>query len=313
MGFLDNSGDIILDVVLTDHGRKLLAKGDGSFQITKFALGDEEIDYSLYDSTNASGSSYYDLEILQTPVLEAFTNNASSMKTRLLTYDNLELLFLPVLRLNEQERGNIRSTDGTFLVAVDAQTEDNDGSTTTFTGVGRNSDGEVRQGFILGETLNGTIIKVDQGLDTTEISPKRRLDADLIETSYTVQIDNRLGKLVDTQGTEAAPDYIDDDNIAYYTVDLGDTFVTQNTNDTNGGSEVIRGPRGTRVEFRIKSSLDLNTSTFLFEQLGSTTTLPNRTASGSSSVYFIDTNVRMTGMKTGSTIDIPVRYIKLAE
>ena len=62
MGFLDNSGDIILDVVLTDLGRQRLAKGDGSFNITKFALGDDEIDYSLYDKNNASGSSYYDLE-----------------------------------------------------------------------------------------------------------------------------------------------------------------------------------------------------------------------------------------------------------
>ena len=42
MAFLDNSGDIILDAVLTDHGRKILSRGDGSFQITKFALGDEE-------------------------------------------------------------------------------------------------------------------------------------------------------------------------------------------------------------------------------------------------------------------------------
>lgn len=312
MAFLDNSGDIILDVVLTDHGRKLLAKGDGSFQITKFALGDEEIDYSLYNKTHPSGSSYYDLEILQTPVLEAFTNNASSMHSRLMTYDNLELLFLPVLRLNEVERSNKRDANATFLVAVDAQTEDNDGSTTTLTGVGKDPAGDIRQGFIFGETLNGAIIKIDQGLDTTEISPKRRLDADLIETSYTVQIDNRLGKLVDTQGTEAAPDYIDDDNIAYYTVDLGDTFVGQISNDSTGGSEVIRGPRGTRMEFRIKSSLDLNTSTFLFEQLGSTTTMDNRTDSGTSSVFFIDTNVKITGMKTGAQIDVPVRYVKLA-
>ena len=69
MGFLDNSGDIILDVVLTDHGRMLLAKGDGSFQITKFALSDEEIDYSLYNKLHPSGSAYYDLEILQTQIL----------------------------------------------------------------------------------------------------------------------------------------------------------------------------------------------------------------------------------------------------
>ena len=65
MGFLDNSGDIILDAVLTDHGRKLLAKGDGSFQITKFALADDEINYTLYNNSHSSGSAYYDIEIFK--------------------------------------------------------------------------------------------------------------------------------------------------------------------------------------------------------------------------------------------------------
>ena len=77
MGFQDNSGDIILDVVLTDEGRKRLARGDGSFEIVKFACGDDEINYELFDLN--TGSAYQDLSILQTPVLEAFTNNASSM------------------------------------------------------------------------------------------------------------------------------------------------------------------------------------------------------------------------------------------
>ena len=201
MAFLDNSGDIILDVVLTDHGRKVLARGDGTFQITKFALGDEEVDYSLYNKTHPSGSSYYDLEILQTPVLEAFTNNASSMKTRLMTFDNLEFLFLPALRLSETDAKNARhSTLDAFLIAVNADTEDDDGLTppASQSGVGRDQDDKVVQGFILGETLQGTIIKVDQGIDTTEISSKRKLDDELKDTSFIVQMDNRLGKLVDT-------------------------------------------------------------------------------------------------------------------
>ena len=42
MAFLDNSGDIILDAVLTDAGRKRLARGDGTFKITKYAFGDDE-------------------------------------------------------------------------------------------------------------------------------------------------------------------------------------------------------------------------------------------------------------------------------
>ncbi len=316
MAFLDNSGDIILDVVLTDHGRKVLAKGDGSFQITKFALADEEIDYSLYNKNHASGSSYYDLEILQTPILEAFTNNASSVKTRLLTYDNLELLFLPVCVLNERNNNTKRhATKNAFLVAVNAETEDNDGSTSTTTGVAVAADGSIVQGFIRGETLaSENYIQVDQGLNTTEISPKRKLDDELKETSYIVQMDNRLGKLADREGTEATPDYIDDDNVAYYTVDLGDTFVTEILEDGNVTTEAISGPRGTRVSFKIKSSMDTNTSSYLFTELGGTDTLTNRTAGGggTSSVRFIDTNVRITGVKTGSILDVPVRYIRLA-
>lgn len=313
MGFLDNSGDIILDVVLTDHGRMLLAKGDGSFQITKFALGDEEIDYSLYNKLHPSGSAYYDLDILQTPVLEAFTNNGSTMKTRLQTYTNMELLFLPVLRLNTSVSINKPSSNGAFMIPVNAETEDNNGSNTTKTGIGRNSDGSIREGFLFGESLIGSVIKVDQGLDTTEISPKRRLDDELKETSYTVQMDNRLCKLVDSQGTLAAFDYLDDDNIAYYTVDLGDTFVTEITDDTVSASEVIRGPRGTSLQFRLQSSMDLNTSSYLFEQLGSETTMTAEDGATTVDVLYIDSNIRIVGVKTGVMIDVPVRFLRKAQ
>jgi hypothetical protein len=307
---LDNSGDIILDVVLTDHGRMLLARGDGSFQITKFALSDEEIDYSLYNKNHPSGSAYYDLEILQAPILEAFTNNGSTMKTRLQTYTNMELLFLPVLRLNERTNQNKRASNNAFMIPVNAETEDNSGSSTAKTGIGRNSDGSIREGFIFGESLIGTSIKVDEGLDTTEISPKRRLDDELKETSYTVQMDNRLCKLVDAQGTLAAFDYLDDDNIAYYTVDLGDTFVTEITDDTVSASEVIQGPRGTRLEFRLQSSMDLNTSSYLFQQLGGTVSLPTE-AGPNADTLFIDSNIRVVGVKTGVMIDVPVRFLRL--
>ena len=101
MGFLNNAGDIILDAVLTDIGRKKLSEGNGSFQITKFALGDEEIDYSLYEKGNSSGSAYYDLKILSTPILEAFTNSSAGLKTKLITLVDNNLLYLPTLKLNQ--------------------------------------------------------------------------------------------------------------------------------------------------------------------------------------------------------------------
>ena len=124
MAFLDNSGDIILDAVLTDTGRMRLARGDGSFKIVKFALGDDEINYELYDKDNANGSAYYDLSILQTPVLEAFTDNAASMKSKLISIPRNNLLFLPILKLNEVfDTSTKRHAGGSFLIAVDDASE----------------------------------------------------------------------------------------------------------------------------------------------------------------------------------------------
>lgn len=299
MGFLDNSGDIILDAVLTDHGRKLLAKGDGSFQITKFALGDDEINYTLYNNTHSSGSAYYDIEILQTPVLEAFTDNAGSLKSKLVSYSSMNLLFLPVIKINQIQK-KMHST-GTFIVAVDRNTEGTANDNTY--SVATNSDGAAIDGILKGESLEGdNFIRIDQGIDSDEISPKQTLDPDLIEDSYIIQIDNRLGKIATTNGDLVPEDYIDDDNIAYYTVDVG--LVSQITEDSNSQLETIAGPRGTRLEFKIGSSIDLNTSTYLFTELGGTSTLEGQ------SVRHIDSIVRVTGMKTGYSVDIPVRFVK---
>jgi hypothetical protein len=100
MAFLDNSGDIILDAVLTDLGRKRMA--EGNFRITQFSLGDDEIDYSLYNKDHPSGSAYFDLEILQTPVFEAFTRTNANINYGLLSYNGRDdLLYLPTVKLNQ--------------------------------------------------------------------------------------------------------------------------------------------------------------------------------------------------------------------
>ena len=301
MGFLDNSGDIILDAVLTDHGRKLLAKGDGSFQITRFALGDDEINYTLYNISHASGSAYYDVEILQTPVLEAFTDNAGSVKSKLISYSSMNLLYLPVIKISQADNDTKMHSDGSFMIAVDAETEGTTNNSNN-NAVGYNNNEPVR-GVIFGESLKGSNkIRLDQGIDSTEISPKQTLDPDLNEVAYIIQIDNRLGKIATIDGDLVPEDYIDDDNIAYYTVDVG--LVTQITDTTNSQTETIAGPRGSRLEFKIASSIDLNTSTYLFTQLGGTSTLEGQ------SVRHIDSIVRVTGMKTGYSVDIPVRFVK---
>ena len=92
MAFLDNSGDIILDAALTDVGRKRMAAGN--FSITKFGLGDDEINYQLYNKTHPSGSAYYDLEILQTPIMQATTTVNANIDHGLLDMANLNILYI---------------------------------------------------------------------------------------------------------------------------------------------------------------------------------------------------------------------------
>jgi|TARA_B110000240_G_C13414324_1_gene416577 hypothetical protein len=84
MGYLNNSV-ITVDAILTKKGRELLAKNDGSFRITQFALADDEIDYTLYNPTHPSGSAYYGEAIENMPLLEAFPDEQQMMKYKLVT------------------------------------------------------------------------------------------------------------------------------------------------------------------------------------------------------------------------------------
>ncbi len=84
MGYLNNQV-ITVDAILTRKGRELLARNDGSFQITQFALADDEIDYTLYNPTHPSGSTFYGEAIENMPLLEAFPVETQIMKYKLAT------------------------------------------------------------------------------------------------------------------------------------------------------------------------------------------------------------------------------------
>ena len=84
MGYLNNAV-VTVDAILTTKGRQLLAKNDGSFRITQFALADDEVDYTLYNPNHPSGSSYYGEAIVNMPLLEAFPQETQIMKYKLVT------------------------------------------------------------------------------------------------------------------------------------------------------------------------------------------------------------------------------------
>lgn len=320
MAFLDNSGDIILDAVLTDAGRERLAKGDGSFKITKFALGDDEINYELYRNANSPsgadsrGSAFYDLEILQSPVLEAFTNNTSSMKSKLITITRTDLLYLPVMKLYSGGTGQaiseVTNLEGTIPVSVNDSTtaalSESGAATITSTTSGTTTTAL----FYDAAAASSVAIEVDQGIDNSNFpAGAGKIPSDLFETSYSIQVDNRLMSLTDGSGTSLDVSFVDDDQIALYTVSFveGSDAPVQNISDTTSSTESsILGARGTRVKMGLKATTDASTSDYLFTRLGGELTITGVTGT----VKFIDTNIRITGITTGYRVDIPIRLLR---
>ena len=84
MGYLDNSS-ITVDTILTKRGRELLARNDGSFKITQFALGDDEIDYTLFNENHPNGSQFSGEAIENMPLIEAIPDEENIMRHKLIT------------------------------------------------------------------------------------------------------------------------------------------------------------------------------------------------------------------------------------
>jgi hypothetical protein len=84
MGYLDNSS-VTIDAILTLKGRELLAKGGNAFQITQFALGDDEVDYSLWNPDHPLGTQYYGTIIENMPITEAIPDETQALKYKLIT------------------------------------------------------------------------------------------------------------------------------------------------------------------------------------------------------------------------------------
>jgi len=302
MAFLDNSGDIILDAVLTDTGRLRLARGDGSFRITQFAFGDDEINYGLYNKNNPSGSAYYDLEILQTPVLEAFTNNTSVLKYQLISNNRTDLLFLPVAKLNTTLNPFPTGFSSYFVVSDNS----------TFSSI------TPKIGIIDGVTSTPQFlaISVDQGLNSNQTDRTKNLietDSTLYESQYSIELNYNLLRLrIGSQLLE--PTSIDDDGFAVYVLDenINTNAITQlepgTTSNPNVCETILQGTVGSRLSLNLLCSTQVQIGTEIFTRLGGTF---NGTSAGlSASTYYIDTAVTVRGLTTGVSTTVPLKIVK---
>tara|TARA_Y100001963_G_scaffold129443_1_gene184702 strand:- start:1016 stop:1717 length:702 start_codon:yes stop_codon:yes gene_type:complete len=98
MGFINNTS-YILNAVLTKKGREYLARPGSNFNITKFALSDDEIDYTLFDTAHPKGNDYYGAVLESTPMLEPCVDPEVVMKYKLFTMD-VGTRALPYININ---------------------------------------------------------------------------------------------------------------------------------------------------------------------------------------------------------------------
>ncbi len=340
MAFLDNSGDIILDAVLTDLGRKRMATGN--FNIAKFALGDEEINYKLWNHQDSRGSSFYDLQIMQTPLLEAFTSDQSLMKSRLLTLVDDSLLYLPILRVNRGSRAHPSHQGRTdfegFFLTADSKTYDLDNM------AGATADNT--RGIIRGtrglHADTTTHICIDQGIDAgdSNLTIADNMSGELLERAFIVKVDHRLivldGYTAANESIALREQFIDDDGIAtYYIVDSQNNSPIMGPRDSIGvrerdsineagrdpaaldriaSHEMFSGPLGSVLRIIPRASTHVARGISLFRDLGSYSDadadLINFRGGTIDKYHFIDTVISISGATTGFSIDIPIRIIK---
>ena len=123
MGFLNNTS-ITVDAVLTKKGRELLAKGENQFNITKFALADDEVDYRLWDVTHPNGSDYYGSVIEAMPLLEAFPDENHVMRYKLVTLPK-STQAMPILEV-AQSSVRLRRLNSVSIISPSTQNGSDD-------------------------------------------------------------------------------------------------------------------------------------------------------------------------------------------
>ena len=339
MAFLDNSGDIILDAVLTDVGRKRMS--EGTFRITQFALGDDEIDYRLYNKDHPSGSAYYDLEVLQTPILEAFATSNANINYGLASFNgNLNLLYMPSAKILDKSVstsgvGVLQSTGSVFYVSVNGATAG--ALKKAFALNGEGGGQYFQRGF-----ENQQAIHIETGITSTNANPPRTSDLsnqanfieanNLIDANFDVHVDTRFCTRVRTLDpsnstwsmtngtanlelqTATSPVVASGNRIGlkHYKTAIIPSKVSQIAVDENEtvnflDFSLINGPPGVITMMMFVPISDIRTASAKYALFGKT----GQNLFGDGNTYdYIDTQVYVVGKTSGVQLQIPIRFIR---
>jgi hypothetical protein len=204
MGYLNNTV-ITVDAILTKKGREALARNDGSFRITQFALSDDEIDYTLYNPTHPSGSAFYGEAIEGMPLLEAFPDDQQIMKYKLATLPR-GTAKLPVLNLGYdaitlKQGASLSITPQTLNYLDNVSTFETSGYVATiadvrlmssFEGLGINTQAAIDQNSTstIGTNVSKTVIGTQISLRATTVNTLFGTNSQLRTTLTVVGLDS---------------------------------------------------------------------------------------------------------------------------
>jgi len=204
MGYLNNTV-ITVDAILTKKGREALARNDGSFRITQFALSDDEIDYTLYNPLHPSGSSYYGEAIEGMPLLEAFPDDQQIMKYKLATLPRgtakLPILNLGYDAITLKQGASLSITPQTLNYLDNVSTFETSGYVATiadvrlvssFEGLGINTQAAINQNSTstIGTNVSKTVIGTQISLRATTVNTLFGVNSQLRTTLTVVGLDS---------------------------------------------------------------------------------------------------------------------------
>ena len=204
MGYLNNTV-ITVDAILTKKGREALARNDGSFRITQFALSDDEIDYTLYNPNHPSGSAFYGEAIEGMPLIEAFPDDQQIMKYKLATLPR-GTAKLPVLNLGYdaitlKQGASLSITPQTLNYLDNVSTFETSGYVATITdvrlmssfeGLGINTQAAIDQNSTstIGTNVSKTVIGTQINLRATTVNTLFGTNSQLRTTLTVVGLDS---------------------------------------------------------------------------------------------------------------------------
>ena len=326
MAFKETAGTIVIDAVLTDVGRRRMTQGD--FEITKFGLGDDEIDYTHGNRTTGE---YLIFAADMPPLLEAHAAKNSSINYGIIDFTREDIMYLPQLALNSKIQRSVKLKNGLIYLSV------NDETTKKL-----KSAIDVETELLLNNENMGTMMVIESGIDDSEIvsteirrdrfinnldlfdkyifmyTDKRLIDKILVNNPNANYMNDQTGRLFQNLAPlSEVPNISLDSRIDNYQTSVATAVQSSIYRHGSVSDELLSTLKGTKagvmaLNFKINQKLVSNSNgaaDIRYTKFGRT----SQTLFGGTDKYdYIDTIVKFEGCSSKSTLLTTLRIIRYA-